>query len=370
MAETPPFNGNGTPGRLLACQVPHPPEKLKKRDGICDELLNRLRQDNEREHGWFYRTFIQGHGRPVGSGETPAINSALIFQRECKALPSEVDKSVLDDIRQKAQSGLPPEQSVKLKNDLNILQRVYQPGEYPDMALTSSEQAWVDEKNLHALNTIGMSVGGVFGIPGFLTRMAGYSEKQVAAANDASGIVFDLVVGHLGIRGGRGAIETPRASRPGMTQEPPLAKKPIVEKPPPAEKPPTEGTVVKRYNFDPPLPSRHRIRSVRQGGKKTRQNTVAESGINMKADVDAINAGQGTRDGNLYTVNGRTYELIGGDHLVPYSGPGFHPLTRSEFDALGIFNKFGDTPQAMEYATKAAGEAGANKALSIWRLDQ
>lgn len=123
-------------------------------------------------------------------------------------------------------------------------------------------------------------------------------------------------------------------------------------------------------NFGAPLSSRHSIRSVRQGGLKKGQNTVAEPGIDMKRDVDAINAGQGTRDGNFYTVNGRTYELIRGDHLVPSSGPGFHSLNRGEFDALGIFNKFGDTPQAFGYATNAAGEAGANRALSIWRLGQ
>ncbi|WP_280812880.1 HNH endonuclease [Variovorax sp. TBS-050B] len=239
----PSFNGNGTPGRLLSCQVPRPAEKLRKPDGICDELLNRLRQENEREHGWFYRTFIQGHGRPVGSGETPEINSALMFQRECRALPGEIDKAILDDMRQRAQGGLPPEQSVKLKNDLNILQRVYQPGQYPDLALSSAEQAWVDEKNLYATNTMGMALLGPFGIPGLLTRMGGGSESQVAAANDAGAMAFDMATAGAVKGTGKGAGAPIRQANRSAPREP--------------VGPETEGTVVRR-------PPRRRPRKLRE----------------------------------------------------------------------------------------------------------
>jgi len=123
-------------------------------------------------------------------------------------------------------------------------------------------------------------------------------------------------------------------------------------------------------NYSPPLKSRHSIRSVRQGGVKKAKNTVAEPRIDMNADVASINRGEGTQSGSLFTTNGRTYELIDGDHLVPHSGPGFHNLDRGEFDALGVFNKFGDTEQAGGIARKVAGEAGASRALQVWRLGQ
>lgn len=125
-----------------------------------------------------------------------------------------------------------------------------------------------------------------------------------------------------------------------------------------------------KSSYKPPLKSRHSIRNVKQGGVKKAVNTVAEPGIDMNADVALINAGEGTRSGNLFTVNGRTYELVNGDHLVPHSGPGFHTLSRGEFDALGVFNKFGDTPQARAIAEKVAGAQGAARALDVWRLGQ
>lgn len=268
MAQETPFNGNGTPGRLLTCQIPRPAEKLRKRDGICDELLNRLRQANEQEHGWFYRNFIQGHGRPVGSGETPEINSALIFQRECRALPDEVDKSVLDNLRQKAQSGLPPEQSVELKSDVNTLQRVYQPGEYPDLTLTPTEQAWVDNKNLWATNTMGMSLLGVFGIPGFLTRAFGGSEQQVAAANDAGAIAFDMTTAGA-VKAG-GIAEPIRAGGRRAPLEPvgrPVNRTNVNENAnvaEPAPPPETQGTVVDR----PPAKRPRKLREPRTYERK------------------------------------------------------------------------------------------------------
>lgn len=122
--------------------------------------------------------------------------------------------------------------------------------------------------------------------------------------------------------------------------------------------------------YSPPLRSRHSVRDVKQGGVKKAKNTVSEPHIDMNADVAAINRGEGTREGNLFTINGRTYELSNGDHLVPHSGSGFHNLSRGEFDALGIFNKFGDTPQAREIAQRVAGPDGVTRALEVWRLGQ
>ena len=129
--------------------------------------------------------------------------------------------------------------------------------------------------------------------------------------------------------------------------------------------------VLKRatYNYGYPLNSRHRIKNVKQGGVKKNKNTVTDSNVDMKADVDAINSGQGSRSGNIFEINGRKYELISGDHLVPHSGNGVYNLNRGEFDALGVFNKFGNSPRALEIAEKLAGPEGAKNALRVWSIE-
>lgn len=130
------------------------------------------------------------------------------------------------------------------------------------------------------------------------------------------------------------------------------------------------AVVVKaKSTYKPPLNNRHSIRHVKQGGVKKAKNTVSEPRIDMKRDVERINNGEGVRDGNLFTVDGRTYELID-DHLVPHSGDGFHALSRGEFDALGVFNKLGDTPQSRAIAEKVAGSDGAKKAYEVWKLGE
>ena len=72
---------------------------------------------------------------------------------------------------------------------------------------------------------------------------------------------------------------------------------------------------------------------------------MVEPGVDVAADVAAINEGLATRVGDTYPINGRVYGVHDGT-LFPISGRGFHQLTRGGFQALGVLNKFGDTPQA------------------------
>lgn len=64
-----------------------------------------------------------------------------------------------------------------------------------------------------------------------------------------------------------------------------------------------------------------------ENSKSSEKNTMIEPEIDVPADVDAINQGLGTRNGNEYTINGRTYEVQHGS-LIPKSGIGFHPLSQ------------------------------------------
>lgn len=65
----------------------------------------------------------------------------------------------------------------------------------------------------------------------------------------------------------------------------------------------------------------------------------------MSEDVAAIRSGQAQRNGDTFVANGRTYGMHDGT-LYPMSGPGLYTLDRGGYKALGVLNKFGDTPQA------------------------
>ena len=86
---------------------------------------------------------------------------------------------------------------------------------------------------------------------------------------------------------------------------------------------------------------------VRQNTVAKELNSVFEPGVDVSGDVRLINQGRATRTGDTYLVNGRTYGVHEGT-LFPISGPGIHQLSRPAFEALGVFNQFGDTARARE----------------------
>lgn len=118
---------------------------------------------------------------------------------------------------------------------------------------------------------------------------------------------------------------------------------------------------------------RHQASRVKQNTVAKKTNTVAEPGVDMAADAAAINAGNATRSGADYVVNGRTYGVHDGT-LYPVSGPGLHQLNRAAFKALGVFNKFGNTQQAARILNKMRGPGGKMihmrdriAALRVWQ---
>lgn len=77
------------------------------------------------------------------------------------------------------------------------------------------------------------------------------------------------------------------------------------------------------------------------------------------------------RVGDTFEINGRTYGVHDGT-LFPMSGPGFHQLNRGAFQALGVLNKFGDTPQAHAILgrMKNVGPDEVAAAMKAWRAGQ
>jgi hypothetical protein len=72
--------------------------------------------------------------------------------------------------------------------------------------------------------------------------------------------------------------------------------------------------------------------------RRSDDNTVIMPWVDVQADVQAIAEGRAVRDGNAFTVNGRTYVLKERGRLFPRDGDGFYRLTRSTYRALSLYN--------------------------------
>jgi hypothetical protein len=101
---------------------------------------------------------------------------------------------------------------------------------------------------------------------------------------------------------------------------------------------------------------RHYFSKVQQGSCSKDNNTVIEPRVNVNDDMRAIRDGKATyrneNGAHTYTVNGRTYGVHNDSkhfgRTYPMRGDGFHPLNRGGYQALGVYNKHGNTHQAQK----------------------
>jgi len=188
-------------------------------------------------------------------------------------------------------------------------------------------------------------------------------------ASDFRSALWDAIQVAFALRSGRTGGTPPAPQRMAFVGAPPYMPKP-------AAKP--NGNPRGRASDAPAAPNafrgpaqRHRLTKVDQGTVAKDLNTVFEPGVDVAADVAAINQGLAQRAGDKFIVNGRTYGIEPHGTLYPVSGPGFHPLDRGGFRALGVLNEFGDTPRAAEIMqlrglTPEAIEAGR----AAWKAGQ
>ena len=125
--------------------------------------------------------------------------------------------------------------------------------------------------------------------------------------------------------------------------------------------------------FRVPDSRRHRISKVKQGGVKKDKNTVVPDYVDFNADISAINEGRAIRNqDDTFTVNDRTY----GYHpetgkTYPISGKDFYELDRGAYEALGIYNKFGNTSRANDILDNiGVDEASRRSALEAQNANQ
>jgi len=116
---------------------------------------------------------------------------------------------------------------------------------------------------------------------------------------------------------------------------------------------------------------RHWLARVRQRTRVKNVNTVIESGVDVRGDIDAINRGEGIRRGNIYAVRGRVYGLHSDGHTYPVDGVGFHRLDRLAFRALGVYNTFGPSARAEEILDQMQLSADHREAgFRVWRAER
>ena len=114
--------------------------------------------------------------------------------------------------------------------------------------------------------------------------------------------------------------------------------------------------------------SRHKLTGVSQKTVAKNVNTVVEPSVDLAGDVAAINRGAAVRVGDTFEINGRVYGSHDGT-LFPIPGEGFHQLNRGAFKALGVLNKFGDTPLAHKILGQMHNvrPADVEAAMTAWR---
>jgi hypothetical protein len=257
------FNGNKVFGRLMTDQACYaPPKMLKRKPGRCSEPLEQAKKEHAAK-GLGERILI---GMQDASLVPKHELYGRLFKSECERWPDQIPESFLDEQRQRLidhQTGknpLPPEESLRLRRDVSTLEDIYRPGPRFEAGLSAQEQAWLDARNLRNTNSLEIALlGPIFGGLGAATRMLGGSEQQVAAANQAGAIVFDLATSGVGAgrMGGGGAgrpmrnpateysrgaplepLGRPAGTAQGAGVKPAAGEVGALAKPPPAALPP------------------------------------------------------------------------------------------------------------------------------------
>ncbi len=118
-----------------------------------------------------------------------------------------------------------------------------------------------------------------------------------------------------------------------------------------------------------PPARRHYLRSITPRSRIRPRNTIILPGVDVAADVRAINAGEAVRNGEVLTINGRRYWVDQPDTLYPIDGDGFIPASRGIYKAVGIYNRYGLTSAAEDHLDQSLVTADSRlEARRILRL--
>jgi hypothetical protein len=118
-----------------------------------------------------------------------------------------------------------------------------------------------------------------------------------------------------------------------------------------------------------PPADRHYFNRINQRSRVRAKNTVIAPWVDVRSDIAAINAGQATRKGDYFLVNGRRYQQEANGTLAPIDGEGFFPLTAMAYNALVVYTQFGESARAEGYIARMREMADEAKqqAIAVYR---
>lgn len=319
------FRGNKVYGRLITTELPSPPPKLlTRKPGRCSEPLEKAQKEYEE------KSLLDKLLTPKDAWGNPKDQlGPKLFKQQCEQWPDQLPESFVDEQQQRLNDhlsggiSLPPEESLRLRRDLSLINDIYRPGPRYEASLSAAEQAWLDERNLRFGNSLSMALlGPIFGGPAAVTRALGGTEQQVAAANQMGAIVLDLATTRMAMQ--RRTLEPVPVRRQTyglyIGPKPPRYFRP--ERPVSMSDAHSANTIKPKTRFG-----------------KGQVKTIAKANVDTKAELDMINRGEGKLldNGDIMVPSGRIYGTHpGSDTIFLRGGPDTVQLTQAEF---GIYTR-------------------------------
>lgn len=121
-----------------------------------------------------------------------------------------------------------------------------------------------------------------------------------------------------------------------------------------------------------PPADRHYISRLSKRTTASERTTLIVPGVDVRGDLEAIRNGLAVKNGEYYTVNGRTWFHEENGRVFPVTGEGFiGPVGRSVMYALKALGRYNGTNAQSDYEIArhpAISGADRDEAIRIWEL--
>lgn len=118
---------------------------------------------------------------------------------------------------------------------------------------------------------------------------------------------------------------------------------------------------------------RHGLMSLSANHKPQAKNSIVLPSVDMEADIDAINRGEGYFDPSTGQswINGRRYGMHSDGKTFPMDGDGVIPVNRATFRALTIIRTYNGVTDMAERRMRREKDITTDdraEAIRLWRL--
>ncbi|HEU0163897.1 MAG TPA: hypothetical protein VFQ54_02565 [Thermomicrobiales bacterium] len=116
--------------------------------------------------------------------------------------------------------------------------------------------------------------------------------------------------------------------------------------------------------------ARHYINRITAKTAVKEVTTLIDPGIPVEDDMRGIRGGRAIRDGDRFTINGRTYQQEPNGTMFPVDGDGLIPrVPRGVMNALLAFARYNEINERSEFeiASREISDEDVEMAREIWR---